>query len=81
MESFQQSGLNISPQTVQKGAVHGHGRHRIVPRIDLRCQDVSATSGTLERAMRNEIEPLRSSFRSTAEAGEYDSAGGVETRD
>lgn len=53
----------------------------MMPQKDFRRQGVSVTSRTLESAMRNDIEPLRSSFKSTADAGEYESAGDVETRD
>jgi hypothetical protein len=42
---------------------------------------MSAFSFTRVRAITNDIEPLRISQRRTAEAGEYASAEGVETRE
>lgn len=81
IESFQQSGLKISPHRYQNGAVHGYGKAHIVSHHVFRCQGTSATSRTRARAITNDMEPLRSSLRSTADAGEYDSAGGVETRE
>lgn len=81
MESFQQSGLKISPQRYQKGAVQGYGNEHITPQNDFCCQGISATSRTRASAMTNDIDPFNNSLRSTADAGEYAWEAGVETRE
>jgi hypothetical protein len=81
MESFQQSGLNISLHTCRNGDVHGKGNDETTPKKDRRDQGTSTTSFTLVRAMMKDIEPLRSSLSRMADTGEYEREGGVETRD
>lgn len=81
MESFQQSGLNISLHRWRNGGVHGHGSVAMVSTKDSSDHGTSATDFTRARAMTKDIEPLRSSLSITADAGEYASEGGVETRE
>jgi len=42
---------------------------------------VSATSFTLARAITKDIDPFSTSFNNTADAGEYDIMGDVDTRE
>ncbi len=77
MESFQQSGLKISAQRSPNAVHHSKG----VLMYFLRVRGGCWRTGERERAITREIVPLSSSFMSTAVAGEYASAGGIDTRE
>jgi hypothetical protein len=53
----------------------------MAPPNDFRDHCVSATSLTRASAIKNDIDPFSNSFNNTADAGEYDCAAGVDTRE
>jgi hypothetical protein len=81
MDSFQQSGLKTSSQTCRKADIHLIGHACTTPGGEFLVKGASGISFTLESAMMKDIEPLRSSFSRTAEAGEYARWGGIDTRE
>lgn len=94
MDSFQQSGLMISRRSFVNLRVHiatsKVGAGVVVKEVD-RLRDLiggvagSRTadpfSSTRDKAIRKDIEPLRSSTARTADAAEYFSEGATETRE
>jgi len=77
IESFQQSGLKISPQRSENA---DHQRKGVLVGFR-RVKGWWLRTGDLKKAMTKDIEPLRSSLRRTAVAGEYASEVGIETRE
>ena len=51
------------------------------PPNDFRDHGVSATSFTRANAIMKDIDPFSNSFNRTADAGEYDIVGDVDTRE
>jgi hypothetical protein len=53
----------------------------MIPQKDLREDGGKSASPALHSAIKKDIEPFKISPKRTAEAGEYDRWGGVETRE
>lgn len=71
MDNFQQSALNTSLHTLLNAT---HTPTKLRPAA-------SDEFNTLTSATTNDIDPLRSSFKRTAVAGEYASEAGIDTRE
>jgi hypothetical protein len=84
MDSFHESGENISARTDdswENSQDSEYGLHASCSLSRPLFGDVGDTARGCISAMTNEMSPFRSSFSSTAAAGEYACDGGVDTRE